>query len=179
MEVDLVMLRSKFYLRLSDAAKSFGISVTSLKQVCRKLGFKRWPRRLTPRKAHRIHASCSSSGGSSTDLRSTPPDCGSCDEDDELYDSSKRHRAELRSRSSAETRLSLSTDGSSSCSTSRSSQSKRKYIYTTVRCVRVSVKNKFNWRRTEREKKTPPYYKIECLFALSSFALVVPIQDYT
>ena len=126
MEVDLVMLRSKFYLRLSDAAKSFGISVTSLKQVCRKLGFKRCPRSLTPRKAHRIHASCSSSGGSSTDLRSTPPDCGSCDEDDELYDSSKRHRAELRSRSSAETRLSLSTDGSSSCSTSRSSQSKRK-----------------------------------------------------
>ena len=45
-ELDLEALRSKFDLRLSDAAKSLGISITSLKQVCRKLGVARWPRRM-------------------------------------------------------------------------------------------------------------------------------------
>jgi hypothetical protein len=48
-ELDLKTLQSKFNMRLSDAAKSLGISPTSLKQVCRKLGVVRWPRRLQPR----------------------------------------------------------------------------------------------------------------------------------
>ena len=48
-EVDLATLKSKFDMRLSDAAKSLGISITSFKQVCRKLGVARWPRRLRPR----------------------------------------------------------------------------------------------------------------------------------
>jgi hypothetical protein len=38
-------VESKFDMRLSDAAKSLGISTTSFKQVCRKLGIARWPRR--------------------------------------------------------------------------------------------------------------------------------------
>jgi hypothetical protein len=42
--VDLETLKSKFGMRLSDAAKSLGISMTSFKQVCRKLGVARWPR---------------------------------------------------------------------------------------------------------------------------------------
>ena len=29
------------------------------------------------------------------------------------------------------------------------------------------------------KKKTLPYYEVECLLALLSFASVVPIQDYT
>ena len=48
-EVDLATLKSKFDMRLSDAAKSLGISITSFKQVCRKLGVARWPRRVRPR----------------------------------------------------------------------------------------------------------------------------------
>ena len=49
-ELDLEAVRSKFDLRLSDAAKALGISITSLKQACRKLGVARWPRRrLQPR----------------------------------------------------------------------------------------------------------------------------------
>lgn len=45
-DIDLETLRSKFGMRLADAAKTLGISITSLKQVCRKLGVVRWPRRL-------------------------------------------------------------------------------------------------------------------------------------
>jgi hypothetical protein len=48
-ELNLNLLESKFDMRLSDAAKSLGISTTSFKQVCRKLGIARWPRR--PHKA--------------------------------------------------------------------------------------------------------------------------------
>jgi hypothetical protein len=48
-ELTKEMLKSKFDMRLSDAAKSLGISITSFKQVCRKLGLARWPRRLRPR----------------------------------------------------------------------------------------------------------------------------------
>jgi hypothetical protein len=44
-ELDLELMESKFDMRLSDAAKSLGISTTSFKQVCRKLGIARWPRR--------------------------------------------------------------------------------------------------------------------------------------
>lgn len=45
-DIDLEILKSKFDMRLSDAARTLGISITSLKQVCRKLGVARWPRRL-------------------------------------------------------------------------------------------------------------------------------------
>jgi len=45
-ELTREVLTSKFHMRLSDAAKSLGISITSFKQVCRKLGLARWPRRL-------------------------------------------------------------------------------------------------------------------------------------
>jgi len=48
-DVDLETLKSKFGMRLSDAAKSLGISMTSFKQVCRKLGVARWPRSQRPR----------------------------------------------------------------------------------------------------------------------------------
>jgi len=43
------MLKSKFDMRLSDAAESLGMSITSFKHACRKLGLARWPRRLQPR----------------------------------------------------------------------------------------------------------------------------------
>ena len=110
-EVDAVMLRSKFDLRLSDAAKSFGISITSFKHVCRKLGIERWPRRLRPRTAHQMQAA-SSSSGSTKDMGSTPPDSlhsGSGDDYDGPNDS--RSRKLKRSQSLTE---SLSTDSSSS-----------------------------------------------------------------
>ena len=45
-DLDLQTLKSKFGLRLADAARTFNISITSLKKVCRKLGIARWPRRL-------------------------------------------------------------------------------------------------------------------------------------
>jgi hypothetical protein len=44
-ELTKEMLKSKFDMRLSDAAKSLGMSITSFKQACRKLGLARWPRR--------------------------------------------------------------------------------------------------------------------------------------
>ena len=40
------MLKARFHMRLPDAAKSLGISETTLKHVCRKLGIARWPRRF-------------------------------------------------------------------------------------------------------------------------------------
>lgn len=48
-DLDLQTLKSKFGLRLADAARTFNISITSLKKVCRKLGIARWPRRRRPR----------------------------------------------------------------------------------------------------------------------------------
>ena len=48
-ELTREMLKSKFDMRLSDAAKSLGMSTTSFKQACRKLGLARWPRRLQSR----------------------------------------------------------------------------------------------------------------------------------
>ena len=47
--VTLDTLKSRFHMHLPDAAKSMGISETALKQVCRKLGLARWPRRLQKR----------------------------------------------------------------------------------------------------------------------------------
>ncbi|EKX30977.1 hypothetical protein GUITHDRAFT_122818 [Guillardia theta CCMP2712] len=37
------MIRSLFYLKQEDAAVQLGISLTSLKTACRKLGISRWP----------------------------------------------------------------------------------------------------------------------------------------
>ena len=45
--LDLEVMRSRFHLRRSDAAADLGISETTLKQVCRKLGISRWPSRVT------------------------------------------------------------------------------------------------------------------------------------
>ena len=45
-ELTREMLKSKFHMRLSDAAQSLSISITRFKQVCRKLGVARWPRSL-------------------------------------------------------------------------------------------------------------------------------------
>jgi DNA-binding MurR/RpiR family transcriptional regulator len=39
-------LQSMFHMRLPEAAKRLGVSETTLKQVCRKLGVPRWPRQL-------------------------------------------------------------------------------------------------------------------------------------
>jgi hypothetical protein len=66
-EVDLATLKSKLGMRLSDAAKSLGISMTTFKQVCRKLGVARWPRRLRPR------SGTQHSGSSSPDSDTTEP----------------------------------------------------------------------------------------------------------
>lgn len=43
MALDLATVQRKFGLPQQDAAKELGISLTSLKQVCRKLGISRWP----------------------------------------------------------------------------------------------------------------------------------------
>lgn len=43
MALDLATLQSRFSLPQADAANELGISLTSLKQVCRKLGISRWP----------------------------------------------------------------------------------------------------------------------------------------
>ena len=66
-EVDLATLKSKLGMRLSDAAKSLGISMTTFKQVCRKLGVARWPRRLRPR------SGAQHSGSSTPDSDTTEP----------------------------------------------------------------------------------------------------------
>jgi hypothetical protein len=66
-EVDLATLKSKLGMRLSDAAKSLGISMTTFKQVCRKLGVARWPRRLRPR------SGTQHSGSSTPDSDTTEP----------------------------------------------------------------------------------------------------------
>ena len=62
------MLKARFHLRLPDAAKSLGISETTLKNVCRKLGVARWPRRL-----------CSMQN---RNLAETPPEGASAEDDD-------------------------------------------------------------------------------------------------
>ena len=66
-EVDLATLKSKLGMRLSDAAKSLGISMTTFKQVCRKLGLARWPRRL------RARSNAQHSGTSTPDSDNTEP----------------------------------------------------------------------------------------------------------
>jgi hypothetical protein len=43
MTLNLEAVQAKFDLPQQEAARALGISVTSLKQVCRKLGVKRWP----------------------------------------------------------------------------------------------------------------------------------------
>eukprot|EP00960_Hanusia_phi_P048253 758837-Hanusia_phi.AAC.2 len=43
--ISLNMLEPLFNLKQEDAAKQLGISLTSLKSACRKLGILRWPRR--------------------------------------------------------------------------------------------------------------------------------------
>ena len=45
MALDLAALQDKFTLPQPDAARKLGVSLTSLKHVCRKLGLKRWPYR--------------------------------------------------------------------------------------------------------------------------------------
>ena len=47
--IDLAAVRSKFALPQQQAAQQLGISLTSLKQVCRKLGLTRWPYRRASR----------------------------------------------------------------------------------------------------------------------------------
>jgi hypothetical protein len=48
-DIDLATVRSMFEMRLADAARSLGVSKTSFKQACRKLGIQRWPRRMRAR----------------------------------------------------------------------------------------------------------------------------------
>jgi hypothetical protein len=45
-ELNREKLQSMFHMRLPEAAKRLGVSETTLKQVCRKLGVPRWPRQL-------------------------------------------------------------------------------------------------------------------------------------
>lgn len=47
--IDLAAVRSKFALPQQQAAQQLGISLTSLKQACRKLGLTRWPYRRASR----------------------------------------------------------------------------------------------------------------------------------
>ena len=48
-DIDLATVTSMFEMRLADAARSLGVSKTSFKQACRKLGIQRWPRRMRAR----------------------------------------------------------------------------------------------------------------------------------
>lgn len=48
-DIDLATVRTMFEMRLADAARSLGVSKTSFKQACRKLGIQRWPRRMRAR----------------------------------------------------------------------------------------------------------------------------------
>jgi hypothetical protein len=120
-EVDAAMLRSKFDLRLCDAAKSLRISVTSFKQVCRKLGIERWPRRLRPRKT-RPTEGASGSSGSTQEMRSPPPESSGSGEGDDDNDDSAPDASRKRKHSAE----SHSTHGSSSGGTSGSSRSNSK-----------------------------------------------------
>jgi hypothetical protein len=49
-ELDLTMVRSKFNMRIDDAATDIGIPLSALKIACRQLGIARWPRRVKPRR---------------------------------------------------------------------------------------------------------------------------------
>jgi hypothetical protein len=49
-ELDLAMVRSKFNMRIEDAATDIGIPLSALKIACRQLGIARWPRRVKPRR---------------------------------------------------------------------------------------------------------------------------------
>jgi hypothetical protein len=75
------MLKARFHLRLPDAAKSLGISETTLKNVCRKLGVARWPRRLFSQQ--------------NRNLAETPPEGASAEDDDNAdpHESEKRKRS--------------------------------------------------------------------------------------
>jgi len=65
--IDLTAVRSHFALPQQQAAQELGISLTSLKQVCRKLGLSRWPyRRASRPRGEKSHARQQhESGGSS------------------------------------------------------------------------------------------------------------------
>lgn len=79
-KIDFAILSSKFDLRLSDAARSFGLSITAFKQVCRRLGVARWPRRLRPRSG--------APGGPGRDRSSSLGE--DSDSDDEAHETRKR-----------------------------------------------------------------------------------------
>ena len=71
-EVDLTVeaLTALFGMRLADAARSLGVSVTTFKAVCRRLGIERWPysRRGRARGQAAVRAADASAGEESTDL---------------------------------------------------------------------------------------------------------------
>ena len=53
-EVDLRMIQGLFGVPQPDAAAALGVSLTALKQVCRKLGIPRWPYQR-PTKHAKLH----------------------------------------------------------------------------------------------------------------------------
>ena len=84
--LDLAAVQAKFQLPQRDAARNLGISLTSLKQVCRKLGLRRWPyhrpkntRGIQAKKGHSQYESSLAAHTRKNDSEvqpSTPDACG-------------------------------------------------------------------------------------------------------
>ena len=82
MALDLAAMQDKFTLPQEEAARELGISLTSLKQVCRKLGLKRWPYRPASVRARKKQFSRPSPlPAQSHDANEDDPDMTDADED--------------------------------------------------------------------------------------------------
>jgi hypothetical protein len=87
------MLKARFHLRLPDAARSLGISETTLKHVCRKLGVARWPRRVQNRNCAEPESACAqASGNKGADPRGRA-NCNGDSDDGAPHASEKRKRS--------------------------------------------------------------------------------------
>jgi hypothetical protein len=84
------MLKARFHLRLPDAAKSLGISETTLKHVCRKLGVARWPRRVQNRNCAEPESACAQASGADPRGRAN---CNGDSDDGAPHASEKRKRS--------------------------------------------------------------------------------------
>jgi predicted DNA-binding protein (UPF0251 family) len=85
-ELNRETLQSMFHMRLPEAAKRLGVSETTLKQVCRKLGVPRWPRQLKyPTTSNAVGGAATKAGARRADSPlSASHSEESNDEDDEL-----------------------------------------------------------------------------------------------